>query len=102
MHKILICSLAVILSCSIGFGAEVTSKNNSKVREFYANFPGSDADRNGVLSLTEMRTFIMKKVRSSATSENYPPLKRLLRRAPKADLNRDGVLTKTELIKYLR
>ncbi len=81
--------------------AEATSKSNSRIAEFYQNFPGSDANKDGTLTVSEMREFILRKVRSSATSENYPPLKRLLKKAPEADLNKDGVLTKTELIKFL-
>ncbi len=81
--------------------ADVTSKNNSKVMEFYRNFPGSDANKNGVLTLVEMRGFLESKLMSSATSENFLPLKNLLNKAPESDLNKDGVLTKTELIKFL-
>ncbi|MDF1755957.1 MAG: EF-hand domain-containing protein [Verrucomicrobiales bacterium] len=89
------------LSSAIVVQAETSSSNNSKVKEFYKNFPGSDADKNGVLTISEMRSFIMAKVRSSATSKDHPGLSRLLKKAPESDLNKDGVLTKTELIKYL-
>ena len=95
-----------ILTClclsAVFVQAETSSNNNEKVKEFHKNFPGSDADDNGVLTVSEMRTFIMEKVLSSATSKNFPPLKRLLKKAPESDLNNDGVLTKTELIKYLK
>ena len=95
--------LLIVLAFGCGLAhAETSSANNSKVKEFYSNFPESDANKDGVLTITEMRSFIMSKVRSSATSKNYPPLRRLLKKAPESDLNRDGVLTKTELIKYLR
>ena len=80
---------------------EANSANNDRIAEFYDNFPKSDADDNGVLTVAEMSTFIMAKVKSSATSKNFPPLKRLLKKAPEAALNQDGVLTKTELIKHL-
>ncbi|MDF1812967.1 MAG: hypothetical protein P1V20_12155 [Verrucomicrobiales bacterium] len=91
----------VIVGSSSVCHAETSSANNSKVKEFYNNFPGSDANNDGVLTVSEMRSFIVKKVRSSATSKNYPPLNRVLKKDPKSDLNGDGVLTKTELIKYL-
>lgn len=90
----------VLFSCGL-VSAETNSSNNSKVKEFYRNFPGSDANKNGVLTVAEMRSFIISKVRSSATSKNYPPLKRLLKKEPSADLNNDGVLTKSELVKFL-
>jgi EF hand len=81
--------------------AEVSSKNNERVMEFYKNFPGSDANKNGVLTVSEMKSFLESRLLSSATSANYLPLKNLLNKAPEADLNKDGVLTKTELIKFL-
>ena len=99
---------SIFLFCVIAIGssvllhAETNSQNNSRVKEFYSNFPRSDANKDKVLTLTEMRAFILKKVKSSATSENYPPLKRMLKKAPESDLNKDGTLTKTELIKFLR
>jgi len=91
----------LFLGASISQAREVSSKNNGKVLEFYKNFPGSDANKDGVLTLVEMRGFLESKLMSSATSENFLPLKNLLNKAPEADLNKDGVLTKTELIKFL-
>ena len=101
-HKVVFLFCAIALGSSVILHAETNSENNPRVKEFYSNFPGSDANKDRVLTLTEMREFILKKVKSSATSENYAPLKRMLKKAPDSDLNKDGVLTKTELIKFLR
>ena len=101
-HKIVFIFCALALASPALIHAEADSENNKRVKEFYTNFPGSDANRDKVLTLTEMREFILKKVKSSATSENYAPLKRMLKPAPDYDLNKAGVLTKTELIKFLR
>ena len=101
-HKIVLLTCAIVLGTCGSVFADANSENNSRIKEFYTNFPGSDANKDKVLTLTEMREFILKKVKSSATSENYAPLKRMLKKAPESDLNKDGTLTKTELIKFLR
>lgn len=81
--------------------AQHSSANNAKMKLFLAQYPEADANGDKVLSVAEMRLFIMKNVSSSATSQNNQKLKKFFRHAPQADLDGDKVLKKSELINYL-
>ncbi len=79
-----------------------TSKSDSKIREFYQRYPRSDTNRDGVLTIAEMRNYINKWTPAGMTSKSYPPLRLALSKSPASDLNKDGVLTKSELLRYLK
>ena len=62
LHKFIFLFCAIALGSSVLVRAETNSENNSRVKKFYSNFPGSDANKDKVLTLAEMRAFILKKV----------------------------------------
>lgn len=92
---------AIILMVGVSATAAPTSKSNSKVRKFLNLYPKSDANKDGVLTTSEMQSYLLRNIRSSATSQNSASVKRFLSNAPASDLNRDGVLKKSEMISYL-
>ena len=102
LPKFILLLCAIAISSSGILHADATSANNPKMKEFYSTFPGSDANKDKVLTVPEMRSFLIQKLKSDATSENSLHLKKVLKKEPTTDLNKDGKLTKTELIKYLR
>lgn len=102
MKKYLLC--ACLLSLSIGglSAAELTSKSNAKLAKVMKNFPKSDVNGDGTLTMSELRGFVSKKIKDGATSKKNPYLKRLLKEEKDADKNGDGVLTKAELLTHLK
>ena len=88
---------------------EVTSENGPRLKEFYAKFPKSDLDKNGILTLDEMHDYLDKKIEDGSRSDDKGKnlisriyLKKLLKRSPDTDLNKDGVLTKEELLTFVK
>lgn len=97
----LLATLTLFACGSHALQAQHSSANNAKMKLFLTQYPKADANGDKVLSVAEMRLFILHNVSSSATSENNQQLKKFLRHAPQADLNGDKVLKKSELISYL-
>ena len=93
--------IVVLVMTCLAVQAAPTSKNNSKIRKFLNMYPQADANGDKVLTTTEMQSFLLSKISSSATSRDNKSMKRFLANAPDSDLNRDGVLKKSEMIKYL-
>mgnify|MGYP001550975567 CR=1 FL=1 len=97
----LLATLTLLACGNLPLQAQHSSANNAKMKLFLSQYPQADANGDKVLSVAEMRLFVMKNVSSSATSENNQQLKKFFRHAPQADLNGDSVLKKSELINYL-
>lgn len=93
--------VVLLVSVCVLVEASPTSKSNSKVKKFYSLYPKSDANKDGTLTTSEMKGYLMRNISSSATSANSSSMRRFLSNAPAADINKDGVLKKVELIKYL-
>lgn len=113
MKRTAILTLVIAVAVSWGWvqGNE-TSENNPKMKKFLNLFPNSDANpKDKILTRSEIYTFLLNKVPSSATS-NTPgywgkQLKKFYKETEgKADKHdgkgaNDGVLTKTELLNYV-
>lgn len=107
--KLSILTLSTVIVFSLGsVHAGETSETNAKMRKFLNLFPASDANpKNGVLTQSELYTFLLNRVPSSATSNASTYWGKQLKRFNsetngKADTKpRDGILTKSEMISYV-
>ena len=72
--------VVLVMTCFVAQAAP-TSKTNSKIKKFLNLYPRSDANGDKVLTTAEMQSFILRKIKSSATSENSASLKRFLANA---------------------
>ena len=91
-----------LLSVSLLSAAELSSSNNPKLAKVKKAFPKADVNSDGILTISELRGFVDKKMKGSATSKTNPYLKRLLKEEKDADKNSDGILTKAELLAHLK
>lgn len=99
----LICTIVVLVFSTFNLvQAELNSKTNPKLAKVLKNFPKSDTSGDGVLTISELRGFVSKKIKNGATSSSNLYLKRLLKEEKDADKNNDGVLTKDELLAHLK
>lgn len=107
-------SLTVVLALGglLPISAEETSDTNPKMKKFLNLFPASDANpKDQVLTRSELYTFLLNKVPSSATSQTSDTWGKRLKKfyketegAPDKHSGRggnDGILTKTELLNYV-
>ena len=102
--------ITTILTFFLGssFANEQTSETNHKLKKFLSNFEGSDAHpKDGILTQSELYTFLLRKIPSSATSNSAGLWGQRLKRFNKetngaADTKpKDGILTKSEVISYV-
>ena len=108
MKRILTLSSILILGCLGTTIAGETSETNAKMKKFLNHFEASDANpKDGILTKSELYTFLLNRVPSSATSGTSTYWGRQLQRFNKetggrADTKpKDGILTKSEMISYV-
>ncbi|MDF1814853.1 MAG: hypothetical protein P1V20_21800 [Verrucomicrobiales bacterium] len=97
-------SVLVILfaGCFFSRAAELSSENNYKLKAVYDALPKTDGNRDGILTLGELRSYVEMKFKDHATSRSNFYLGKFLKNEPESDQNHDGILTKSELLFHLR
>lgn len=94
--KTLIAILLLVTAGPIAAEEKQDRQGNTKARlaEYLKQFPDSDTDGNGSLTLDEFKTFQQRRLANQNLQDR---LKEALNRFPQADTNKDGSLTREEL-----